>query len=67
MNRAIVLLALTTGCILVPIDRTAVTRTAEPTDAGAGNTSQPGPGPIGPAPGPCALLKFPCVASASTG
>jgi hypothetical protein len=34
MNRAIVLLALTTGCILVPIDRTAVTRTAEPTDAG---------------------------------
>src|SRR6516162_1766873 len=30
--------------------------TFAPTDAGAGNRSQPGPGPIGPGPGPCAEL-----------
>jgi hypothetical protein len=36
--------------------------TAAPTDAGAGNRSQPGPGPIGPGPGPCAELKDGSVA-----
>src|SRR5277367_4664714 len=31
--------------------------TNAPTDGGAGNKSHPGPGPIGPAPGPCAELN----------
>src|SRR6202035_5094379 len=31
--------------------------TDAPTDGGAGNKSQPGPGPIAPGPGPCAELK----------
>src|SRR5258708_78103 len=31
--------------------------TDAPTEGGAGNKSQPGPGPIGPGPGPCSELK----------
>src|ERR1700722_17173724 len=30
--------------------------TDAPTEGGAGNTSHPGPAPLGPGPGPCAVL-----------
>src|SRR5271170_6576560 len=33
--------------------------TVAPTEGGAGNTSHPGPAPLGPGPGPCAALKLP--------
>src|SRR5277367_5271513 len=36
--------------------------TVAPTDGGAGNTSHPGPAPLGPGPGPCAVLGSPAVA-----
>src|SRR5271154_2082466 len=35
--------------------------TVAPTEGGAGNTSHPGPAPLGPGPGPCAALKFTAV------
>src|SRR6202007_1970193 len=35
--------------------------TVVPTDGGAGSKLQPGHGPIGPGPGPCAVLGFPVV------
>src|SRR5258708_36779849 len=37
-----------------------------PTDGGAGNKSQPGPGPIAPPPGPCAELTVDAVAANAT-
>jgi hypothetical protein len=38
--------------------------TAAPTDGGAGSRLQPGPGPIGLGPGPCAALGSPVLALA---
>src|ERR1700726_1669752 len=38
---------------------------AAPTDAGAGRRLQPGPGPMGPAPGPWSVLKVVDPAEAS--
>src|SRR5271156_3871537 len=39
--------------------------TVAPTEGGAGNTSHPGPAPLGPGPGPCAVLGFVVEASAT--
>src|SRR5579862_8778770 len=37
--------------------------TVAPTEGGAGNTSHPGPAPLGPGPGPCAVLGFDAAAA----
>src|ERR1700732_2979699 len=41
--------------------------TVAPTDGGAGNKLHPGPGAIGPGPGPCAVLGFPAAAASMPG